>query len=190
MFYIPPRGDPSLAFVGLLKMIPWTVLELHGSLIAKVFAGPEQTPPRWDMRAWESQAIADWTRQCRVDPSLDRMFHALNRGPLPHVMTGDQVNTYMNRLYHWIARSAVAQPSLNTGPKPPLFYARMDWIRNKTGRVRTVVSNAGVGGSEVDRLALARVNARLVDYEFNMETNCLRLRRSVGRARDAQEKAR
>lgn len=129
MFYVPPRGDPSLAFVGLLKMTPWTVLELQGSLIAKAFAGRERAPSRRDMRAWESQAIADWTPQCRVDPSLDRMFHSLNRGPVPHAMTGNQVSTYMNRLYHWITRSAVAQPSLNAGPNPPLFCARMDWIR-------------------------------------------------------------
>ena len=55
IFYIPKygRGNPSLAFVGLLKMVPWTVLELQGSLIASVFAGRANTPSRRDMEKWE-----------------------------------------------------------------------------------------------------------------------------------------
>lgn len=45
MFYIPQQGSPSLAFVGLVKMVPWTVLELQGSLVAKVSAGKSTLHP-------------------------------------------------------------------------------------------------------------------------------------------------
>lgn len=58
IFYIPKYGrNPSLAFVGLLKMVPWTVLELQGSLIASVFAGRANTPSRRDMEKWEQKTI-------------------------------------------------------------------------------------------------------------------------------------
>jgi hypothetical protein len=125
VFYIPRGGDPSLAFVGLLKTLPWPVLELQASLIAKVFAGRDTTPSRHEMKAQEEQTIAYWQQQCVLYPTLDRMYHHLEWANISGAMTSSRLLPYMNHLFHWITRSVVAQPSLNAGPAPPFFCLRM-----------------------------------------------------------------
>lgn len=175
IFYIPKygRGNPSLAFVGLLKMVPWTVLELQGSLIASVFAGRANTPSRRDMEKWEQRTINAWKVQCKADPGLERMFHALNRGPLPQMVSRDQVDAYMAGLYDWITSSAAARVNKNAGPRPPFFCTRMNWIRRSTASVRNAVLHAGFGLVDHDRLVFYRRCTSLVGYRFDCkEDDC------------------
>lgn len=124
------------------------------------------------MRTWALQAVEDSMSECSLDLSRDRIFHSLNRGPFPHMMTMDEVLPYMRCLYHWITRSATARPSLNAGPKPPCVCARMKWIGGKIDRVRTAVDKEEAGQIEVERIAFSLCHNRLVDYDISIEADC------------------
>jgi hypothetical protein len=147
------------------------VLELQASLIASVFAGRGNTPSRGDMEKWEQVEINAWRFQCEAEPGLERMFHALNWGPLPHMVSGDRVDAYMADLYKWITSSAAARVNQNAGPRPPFFCARMNWIRQSTGPVRDAVLQAGFGRVNHDRLDFYRRRSSLAEYGFG-EDNC------------------
>jgi hypothetical protein len=177
LFYIPQRGDPSLSFVGIPKMSPWAIFEAQAAVIARVFAGRAPSPSRPEMQSWEKEAVANWNLQCTIDkvhPSLDIMFHSLNLymvsnmdGGMVVMMIGDRqkpTSTVFATGLRGSNHGSLSIPDA-TGPKPPFWCKRMEWIRGNVRAVRNLAM-----GNEVDpRDKLLCLSVREYGFDFDIE---------------------
>ncbi|KAI4271250.1 MAG: hypothetical protein L6R38_006905 [Xanthoria sp. 2 TBL-2021] len=120
IFYI---DHPSIAFVGMpFKVIPFRTWEGQAAVIARVWSGRLELPRKEEMRAWESDRIAD--------RGAGRKFHDL--GKLEDFR-------YHNDLVDW-ALQAMPREDDRT---PPKWSERDAWVRKNIPAIKTAFADKG-----------------------------------------------
>ncbi|KAL8772796.1 MAG: hypothetical protein Q9209_002141 [Squamulea sp. 1 TL-2023] len=122
LFYI---DHPSIAFVGLpFKVIPFRTWEGQAAVVARVWSGRLELPPKQDMKAWEFDRIAK--------RGVGRSFHDL--GKLEDFR-------YHNDLVDWAQQ---ARP--REGDKTPSKWSERDaWIRRNIPAIKRAFAAKGDG---------------------------------------------
>jgi cation diffusion facilitator CzcD-associated flavoprotein CzcO len=126
LFYQPA---PTLIFPGLpQKVIPFTVAEAQGAVIAKVLAGKIALPSEQEMQEWEAAEIEQ-----RGD---GRTFHTQ---PFPDDAT------YINLLHDWAC-------SAQGGKQPPRWEEKEYWVRERFPQIRAAFLKLGEARTDVHRM--------------------------------------
>ncbi len=115
--------DPSIAFVGLpFKVIPFRTWEGQAAIVARVWSGRLELPPKQEMKRWESDRIAD--------RGAERKFHEL--GKLEDFR-------YHNDLVDW-ALQATARVDDKI---PPKWSERDAWVRKNIPAIKAAFADRG-----------------------------------------------
>jgi cation diffusion facilitator CzcD-associated flavoprotein CzcO len=126
LFYQPA---PTLIFPGLpQKVIPFTVAEAQGAVIAKVLAGKIALPSEQEMQEWEAAEIEQ-----RGD---GRTFHTQ---PFPDDAT------YINMLHDWAC-------SVPGGKQPPRWEEKEYWVRERFPQIRAAFLKLGEARTDAHRM--------------------------------------
>jgi hypothetical protein len=126
LFYQPA---PTLIFLGLpQKVIPFTVAEVQGAVVAKALAGKLELPSESEMQAWEADEIEQ-----RGD---GRAFHTQ---PFPDDAT------YINALHDWACSS-------EGGKRPPRWEEKQYWVRERFPKIRAAFLELGKARTDVHRM--------------------------------------
>lgn len=126
IFYHP---IPTLSFIGLpQRIVPLPVSEAQGAVIARVLSGRLALPSQENMKAWESDLIAQ--------RGTGKGFHTL-AFPLDA--------KYINHLHDW-SLEALPKSDLANGGKgkiPPYWGEEKQWVRESFPLIKVASRNLG-----------------------------------------------
>jgi hypothetical protein len=135
IFYHP---RPTLAFVGLpQRIVPFPVSEAQAALIARVFSGRLELPPRKEMEDWET----DWIANHGPGKSFNSLAFPLD---------ADYINFLHD--YSLQARQKDGLENDGHGKKPPYWGEKERWVRKMFPIIKVASRELGSRRKEITSL--------------------------------------